>query len=650
MPQIIAGLLALFLYMALIYFLVKFVAPILMAGISLVLTATVSWLCAKTFWRTYSPVNPSPVGQMVILVVLLLLYCDFLTLIGLWVLPSSPAEATIFPLLMQLPTAWLTPLLAVPLGLQPLSLPAIGLAIALKGLFLPVILLSFRGLACEDRHATEPAFLSYFQKAAFRDLWNALKGCSQEIPRHIRPIADRIGTLAFGGSQVWVLWPLGITALLALIPPLVFASVFLGAILVFYGTSLFLLKIFNQYLALLLYWAEMLVMKIRAGYAKCPHSGCYEPLPLPIMICPGCLKEHHKLLPGNTGVFYRYCECGKSLPTLFLLGKDALPSRCTKCKQELPDQVFGANIHLPIYGGPDAGKTSFMAAGVAQLVNGRVADLQTGWLRDRDRINYEQKWQHVLNGGQGPAKTMEMLPNAYLISLQRQQGLAASLYLYDPAGEAIDSERKMGEFRYMTYCSGIILVVDPLSYPELAQRIEGEMPGAGQSRAAIRLTAREVFDRLVQQLEGLDVLRRSQHLNLPIAVIIAKSDLKPLCQELVGASVNTEVVRSAGEPESDQARGWLQQIDSALVHGIETRFRNVRYFAAAALPTNPNSSLPRESVLAPLCWLFSWQPVLAQPELTRWKWALLEWAAFAGVAVLAFTPPVGLLFYLLGWI
>lgn len=650
MPQLFGYLLLLCAYIALISFLFQTVAPLLMIGLSLVVSVTISWLCAKTFSRTYSPDNPSKIGEIAVLGMLLLLCGDFIVLINHFVAISMqgfpPLEGQL-PWL--LPSTWLIPILAAPFGLQPFGLASIVLAIVVKGLMLPMILLFFRGLRCEDRHTSEPAFLSYFQKAAFRDLGKAVKSCSLEIPGHIKPIATWITKSAFGGRQAWVLWPLGLTALISLLVPVLFAAFFLGSILVIYGVSLFLLQVFNQFLSKLLYWAETLVMKIRAGYAKCPHAECYKPLPLPILVCPACSAEHRRLLPGRTGVFYRRCECGESLPTLFLLGKGGLPSRCNHCKQDLPDQVFGANIHLPIYGGPDAGKTSFMAAGVAHLVQGKVSGVLTHWLRDRDRIDFEQKWQNILSGGPGPRKTMEHFPNAYLVSLQRQNGLAASLYLYDPAGETFGSAEKLDRLSYMTYSSGILFIVDPLALPEVAEKIERESPGSGLSRASSQLPAREVFDRLVQQLEGLHVFERRSTLDVPVAVIIAKSDLAPLCREL-GAGSNAEIARSAGEKESDQARDWLQRVEPALVHGIETRFRNVRYFAVAALPANPGAKLSRESVLAPLCWLFSWQQVLAKPELTRWKWALLEVGAFAAVAVLAFTPPVGLLFYLLGLI
>lgn len=638
------------LYCCFIVFLFQTAAPLVLLGLSIYLSVVVSFICAKVFSRTYSSSGEaSRSGLYTAMVMLLLLYIDFLMLLSVLAAPHFKAAAVLVQALSLTPNGFLISLIGKPLGLEEQGLAAIALAIVAKGIVLPFVFLFQRGLECSDADPAEPAFLSYFEKQAFRDLKTALVGCAQEIPLRIKPIAAWIMKNVFTGRKVWFLWPLGVTGLLGLIPPLAFATIFLGTVVIIYGAALVLLQAFNRYLALLLYLAERLVMKVRAGYAKCPHQGCHQPLPLPIMVC-SCGAEHRKLLPGRTGIFFRRCRCREKLPTLFLLGKGNLPSRCRKCSGDIPGQVFGANVHLPIYGGPDAGKTCLMAAGVAQLAHGGIPELQTGWLRDRDRLDFEQQWEKIPEGGMLPRKTTDLLPNAYLMSLQSEEGLAASLYLYDPAGEAFNSGDRLGSHRYMSYFSGLLLVVDPLSFPEVDAA--ARRAGAGfHDPGAARLRPGEVLDRVVQQLEGLERLKRNQSQAQPVAVIVTKCDLDPLCRELAVAADEAQgLSRQAGAAGSAGVRSWLEAKDSAFVHGLETRFRHVRYFAVAAVPARPDPIFGRESVLAPLRWILSWQPVLTRPLLTRWTWAGLEIAAFGAVAVLALAPPIASLLYGLGWI
>lgn len=638
------------LYCAFIVFLFQKAAPLLLLGLSVYLSVAVSWICTKVFSRTYSAGGASRSGLFFGMAMLLLLYVDFLMMLSFLAAPHFSAAATLAQVLSLSPNGWMSSALGAAAGFGGLSLAGIALAIVAKGIVLPFVFLIQRGLECDDPDPAEPAYLSYFEKQAFRDLKAALMGCTQEIPQHIKPIAVWVVKNVFSGKKVWFLWPLGVTALLGLIPPLAFATLFLGSVVIIYGVALVALQAFNRYLALLLYLAESLVMKVRAGYAKCPHQGCHEPLPLPIMIC-ACGAEHNRLLPGRTGIFSRRCRCGNKLPALFLLGKGDLASRCRKCSGEIPGRVFGANIHLPIYGGPEAGKTCLMAAGVAQLIRGGLPEIETGWLRDRDRIDFEQQWDKIPEGGVLPRKTADLLPNAYLMSLQSEEGLAASLYLYDPAGEVFNSGDRLQGHRYMSYCSGLLLVVDPLSFPEVdaeARRLAG---GNLPEPPSARLRPGEVLDRVVQQLEGLDRLKRNQSLEQPVAVVVSKCDLDPLSRQLAGTADSAgRLSRQSGEAGSAGVRAWLETQDSAFVHGLETRFRNVRYFAVAAVPARPRPAVGRESVLAPLGWILSFQRVLTQPLLTRWSWAGLETGAFAGVAVVALAPPVLAVLYGIGWI
>ncbi len=405
-------------YLAFIYLLTTVVAPLLAVGLTLVLSATVSWLCAKIFWQTYAPQSSSPAGLVVITGILLMLYSDFLLLLNAALGPAVGSFPLFSGVVSILPSAWLVGYLGTWFGLEPSGVFAVLLAIFLKGLMLPAILLSFRGLACTDPHPAEPAFLSYFQKAAFRDLHTALRGCLQGIPQHLRPIANWITKNSLGGKAAKFVWPLGIAALLALIPPILFATVFLGSIVLIYVGGLLLLQAFNFFLAYLLFVAELLVMKIRAGYAKCPHSGCYEPLPLPIILCPGCGAEHHKLLPGRTGIFYCRCRCGQKLPTPGICWakgtcRPAVPNAKASFPTRFAERTFtcrsteGRRLENHLHGGRRRPSGPWRHRGS-----------QNGLAAGSGPHRFRARWQRILAGGAGPNKTVDLLPNAYLISLR----------------------------------------------------------------------------------------------------------------------------------------------------------------------------------------------------------------------------------------
>ena len=521
---------------------------------------------------------------------------------------------------------------------------AVVIAAMAKMSLLPMAAIVARGTSTRDIGPEQPAYPEYFHVQAIRDLTMVLKTSVLDVyrwnQRAIDGAVDLVGRMTFA----WPLLPILVSALIPLVCMAV--AVFMMAA-VFHTLSLALIWLGAMWFSTALYLAELSVMFARSRYAKCPYNHCHQPVPLPVFACPACGVRHDRLVPGRFGFLWRKCECGKaSLPTLFLLGKGRREAFCPHCSGAMPSALFGSNVHVPVYGGPSSGKTMLVMAEAYQMLERRWSDVSARLITARARRMYSSTWKRQYESGQAREKTRATSPDAFLMSVRRPGGLPVSLYLYDPAGEAMGAQEELRQHTFLRYMSGMMILVDPLSLPSFAERYR-ELEGPDLSPTTSAMDPATFVDRLLTQLEEYAGGSRVGGIQDRVAVVFTKADI-PYFMEEVGSDLDTappdEPWSISGWRQSRQLEAWLRANEPELHQKLTTWFRQRRFFAVSATgrePAGRRAFEPRQ-VLHPLAWLLSGQRTLTRPVLFRWGRSLGETALAATVfSAITWVPLVG---------
>ena len=504
----------------------------------------------------------------------------------------------------------------------------------------------------------QPAFKAYFHAQAFPDLREVVRLCVADLVWVETKAAKYI---AIAGVPPWgcLTWPLVVMLLLALLAPLFSGAATLALLIVLHGLSLGVIWLAAMGGSGVLLLAERAILMVRSGYAKCPHTECHEPVPLPVYLCPACRTRHDRLIPGMFGVLSRRCRCGNArLPTLFWFGKGRLDAECPHCGGEMHEKLFGSNVHLPIYGGPSTGKTMFMTAAAWQLIESDLPDTTCSLITDQARKRYEAVWKPDFESGNLRDKTSAAIldPAAFLLSIRRSDGLPASLYLYDPSGETFQNQSDVERHAFLEYADGVALVLDPLALDSFAQRYR-ERGGPDLSQSTSHMDPVDVIDPVVAAMEARAGLSRAAASRTRLAVILAKADI-PFFEEEFGLQLGDRIPQGRwadmGATQSRTIRTWLRRHEPHLVQTLETRFEDVRYFAVSATGHMPDgrAGFRPKQVLQPLFWLLSTRTVLSRPLLSWFASLLLEIVVALSVLFVLLVLPscaLGTAFLYLAW-
>src|SRR5262249_42089050 len=155
---------------------------------------------------------------------------------------------------------------------------------------------------------------------------------------------------------------------------------------------------------------EQLLVLVRRIVVACPHPGCYRRFGLPEYECaaPTCKLRHRRLVPSLRGALSHICSCGARLPTLILLGRFRLTAYCPHGHLRLPGRSGRVRVeHVPVIGGPDAGKSTFLCLAVGGLTSHLA---ETGGAADFVEAHDEGTMARALarlRGGERLDKTVE---------------------------------------------------------------------------------------------------------------------------------------------------------------------------------------------------------------------------------------------------
>ena len=647
MPQIILAIVLIYLYYLLIKWLFVSVGPGFIYFTALLFSVSVPVVYVRTLVRTFgrqsgSPYSPHNWLFIFVVALVALIHLDLLWLalgIGMSYLQVSFAW-DLRELFGRVVTGLAVnrEVLGVGNAILPREVGILGQVLfsaAVKSALVVPCVLLVRGFSSEIEDPRQPARLSYFHGQAFKDLGAVIQAMAEDMYKFLLLANNGIVKVTIIGS-IFV-WPLTIMAYIALLPPIVIAAVAALLLVTMHSLALAAIWALAMGVSLVLSLAERAVILSRTGYAKCPHAECHEPVPLPVFMCPACGEEHDRLVPGRFGVFVRTCACGKGrMPTLFWLGKGRLRSICPSCRKPMREELYGGSVHVPIYGGPSTGKTMFMMAASWELLEGKMRGMRARLIDEASARAYSRHWKPDFESGRVREKTARPFPDAFLLSMRRSVGLPTSVYLYDPAGEALLNESDLDGHRFMKYFDGLALLIDPLSLPSFAAQYS-DRGGPDLAPTTSHIHPEETVTRIVNLLERLGELSRRRGFSRRIAVVFTKADVPGFAQEF-GISLSGNVGETGdwghlGADNASQIRNWLRRNEPHLLQILETRFSEIRFFAVSALGHIPQSGMgfsPRK-VMEPLAWLLSTRTTFSHPLFSRIIGRTMEIAAVVGV-------------------
>ena len=383
-----------------------------------------------------------------------------------------------------------------------------------------------------------------------------------------------------------------------------FAGVFGAMAFVAFTSAVFLLLLVLVVFALVaaggLRVVEFGALFLRGITIECPE--CHEKVTKPIYRCPTCDAAHRSLVPGRTGVLRRTCRCHNTLPTLLARGKSKLRGQCGHCKHELPTKGLTApTVHIPVIAGPKAGKSVYMHSAVSRLM---MRENGFEFADERAKDNFERNLRLGVHEDPGRAlKTATVKPHAYNVFVGKEGSRARRLlYLYDPAGEHVQSVDHLADAQFLTFTKGIVFIVDPFSL----RQVRSETDRSVLSKVSASHTApKDVLERFVEALLERGVARKANQISIPVAVVLTKSDglLDPS-----GPGHPYAGVDGGSREERDAAiRGWLGEVDQrSLVTSLDNHFTTVSYFAVSyqdAVEVSEHENTLNDDPALPLLWL-----------------------------------------------
>lgn len=393
-----------------------------------------------------------------------------------------------------------------------------------------------------------------------------------------------------------------------------------GISVVVYGTIFFIIISLFHFLVLggfllLLYLSFSIVWFIERAYlffhrffAACPY--CHTKTTLPEYLCDNCGAIHKKLVPNEYGIFYHTCECGHRLPSTFFLNRGRLQARCSNCHQFLlREHIESKRLFIPILGGPSAGKTTFMFSAIRNLIDHKAKDLgfETEFI---DKIA-ESKYNKIVNdlmSGHLPLKTVDNIPKAFNLALKKNNATKWLLYIYDPAGEAYSNADNLSSHYYSEYMSGMIFVIDPFTFRGVRQEYKNQLKINKKGIGPSSLSADDALTRTILAMEESFGLKKTGKIQKPLAVVITKVDALELEDTIGNKAIDGSVKDKSFAKHKLIKKQLLEWGEAALLHQLESRFSNFRFFSSSALGRIPDGSkkdLKGYDVLEPILWIAS---------------------------------------------
>lgn len=460
--------------------------------------------------------------------------------------------------------------------------------------------------------ASAPAIRSYFFGKGFQDLRETIRASwwrnHDSAQAHFRRAAEQYDREAWEDKGQAVLYGT------AGVSVMVFGTVVFVAASAVHAVILLALVAAIYTAFTVVYLAERGYLLVKRFFAVCPN--CHTKAPLPHYFCPGCGAVHPRLIPSSYGILRHTCKCGYRLPATFFLGRGALRSRCPDpaCAQALEQaHTESRKLFVPVTGAKSVGKSAFLYTALRELVEHRAGELglSHGFVESATERDY-QRARDQFARGRRPDVTMDALPRALTLRLERPGQSPRVLYLYDPAGEAFADTQGTVLHRYQEYLSGLVFLVDPFAIPAVADEYRTRLAAHADALRPSTVPVEDTFARILIGMEEFFGLRKGERIRVPVAVVLNKADAFDLEDRVGERAVDARMaVAPAGASREavrdglvrDQLRAWGE---GPFVQQLETRCAKVRYFTCSSLgrmPDGTDRAFQGRGVLEPLMWI-----------------------------------------------
>jgi len=348
---------------------------------------------------------------------------------------------------------------------------------------------------------------------------------------------------------------------------------------------------------------------------RCPD--CRTSYISQVYICPSCGDEHSRLQPSGYGIFYHRCTCGNRLPALALLGRRNLERRCPVCKISTRPGTSTpvGQLYIPVIGGPQSGKTSFIVQATRQFMDIYAPShrLSAAFVEDDDQERFSSDVDLLCRGKVVPTTSYSIPRSIPIRVIHKKMRTFPVICLYDAAGGAYSmGSNSLMQKPYFERIDGLILIIDPFSIPYFARQHEGQIAAKRKLLNPSCLPPDEVYARLIMLMEACKEEQPTRY-RQPLAVVITKTDALNL-EGVIGHVAAHRLIESFPKLKTEAnaihelVRTFLESNQqSRLVRDLELQFETVRYFTCSALgrmPSNEDSSafIPQRA-LDPLLWI-----------------------------------------------
>ncbi len=334
------------------------------------------------------------------------------------------------------------------------------------------------------------------------------------------------------------------------------------------------------------------------AYYRC--TNCHESMTLPVYICEGCGTDHTRLWPSMYGVFHHNCSvCQTQLATTERGGRERLERKCPHCNHPLNAKIGQlTNVHVPVVGGPSAGKSNLIVMALHGLLQTCAADgrAEISFPNPADEREFVTNFGR-LQGGRELPKTPNIVPQAYTLAIKRRRERVGKIvYHYDAAGEAFSKETDSLQQTYFQFVHGIIFVIDPFSLPALRGELHAAFDNVRTSLRPSGIGAMEAYERMLTVLEASVDPKRGKRFRHPLAVVVTKVDALGL-EGQIGATAARDLLARDPALKTPAAaidrlvRHFLDTygLDN-FVRDVDLQFESVQFFSASALGRMPNDA------------------------------------------------------------
>ena len=434
----------------------------------------------------------------------------------------------------------------------------------------------------------EPARRSYYFGPGYEQLGATIKNAFELNAASGAKISEDGSSFKGDSTGLWgLLKAIGglIYTIVGCVCVYIFGTVLCCALAIIHGsiTTVFMLL---TYVVFTVVWIidriYLLVKKIRSD---CPN--CHSRFLVPYFMCPECGAIHKKLVPGIYGIWNHKCNCGKTLPCTFLNGRSKLESLCPDCNASLVASD-ARPVVFQLVGGTGAGKTVYLSAFFHEYLNKLSDNCNLKFTITDQYRPYFEELEEWYNGTRCPT-TQQLNSQMYPLLIDSSLGVRRQFSIYDIAGEmfngfAADAEIQQQQFHY---CDRLMFLLDPFSSGYLrANKIRN---GANMSDFS-DMAAENVATNFINYLIRTGHAKANSRCSIPIAVLIAKSDITEVERELCPARIaldfwnNMDFYGTYDNARDSICRQFLVDNGlSATVENLETQFSNLHYFPVSAM-------------------------------------------------------------------